>query len=89
MTRTAKMRYKYLSLTTLMPLNLVKARLSCVVAVLVACGWLCAFGQQTQPVLVHATGFKLGQNIAVTDGSRRLKLTLDTLTRPCPSTSLP
>jgi len=77
MTETVKMGYKYLSQTTLMYLNPLKAQLVRVVALTVAATGFSAYGQAHQPLIVHAGGFQLGNNISVDDGTNHLQLTLD------------
>src|ERR1700761_6403125 len=66
-----------MSLKIHMPLNHPRARFACATAIAMAGACFCADGQQTESIVVHATGFKLGQYSSAMDGARRIQLTLD------------
>ncbi len=63
-----------------------RALSACVVAIAMADASLCAQGQKTESLVVHATGFKLGQYSFVTDGARQIQLTLDPVDPAMPFT---
>jgi hypothetical protein len=67
-----------------MYLNLKMAQhIRIVVTLVAAVGW-CAYAQSNQPILVHATGFSLGNESSVIDGTNRLQLTLEPATPASP-----